>query len=133
MQCKLKRKPIKGVLTSLMPAACLCIDTSSVVVYIVDFTNTVTGCQKKPINMANSSRFLVPRHWLWLSPVFSILILITFIMGVIKMGNIVPRATLTQCRLPDVIPIPMPTCLYSCLPQRSVQTTSYFFPVFVLL
>ena len=58
--------------------------------------------------------------------------------GVMKVGNIVPRVgieptslafqanvlIITPHRLPDVITIPMPTCLCSSLPQRSVQTTT---------
>ena len=57
-------------------------------------------------------------------------------MGVMKMGNTVPRAgikptslafcanvlTITQHRLPDVTTIPTPNCLCSSLPQRSVQS-----------
>ena len=59
-------------------------------------------------------------------------------MGMMKMGNIVPRAglelrylafqasvlTIIPRRLPDATTIPMSTCLCSSLPQRSVQTTT---------
>ena len=52
-----------------------------------------------------------------------------------KMGNNVPRAGFEPTSLafranvlplhcPDVIIIPMPTCLCSSLPQRPVQTTT---------
>ena len=58
-------------------------------------------------------------------------------MGVVKMGNIVPKAgiaptslailgqrdRITPCRLPDVTTIPTPSCVCSSLPQRSVQIT----------
>ena len=60
------------------------------------------------------------------------------VVGVMKMGNNVPRAGLKPTSLafrasvlqlhhvgfPDVSTIPTPTCLYSSLPQRSVQTTT---------
>ena len=62
------------------------------------------------------------------------------VMGVMKMGNIVPGAgikptsltfrarvlpsTITPHRLPDVTTMPTPTCLCDSLPQRSVQTTT---------
>ena len=60
------------------------------------------------------------------------------VVGVIKMGNIIPRAGLeptslafqasvlpySPCRLPDVNTMPIPTCLCSSFPQRSVQTTA---------
>ena len=59
------------------------------------------------------------------------------VMGVMKMGNIVPlvgleptplafRASvlpITSPRLPDVTIIPTPTCLCSLLPESSMQTT----------
>ena len=62
----------------------------------------------------------------------------TSVVGVMKMGNIVPRArikhtslaiwasvlTITPHRLPYVITIPMTTCLRSSLPERSVQPTT---------
>ena len=57
------------------------------------------------------------------------------VVGVMKMGNIVPRAGLEPTSLafwvsvlpldfPDVTTILTPTCLCSYLPQRSVQTTT---------
>ena len=59
-------------------------------------------------------------------------------MGVMTMGNTVPRAGLEPISLafwasvlplhhvgfPDVTTISTPTCLRSSLPQRSVQTTT---------
>ena len=70
------------------------------------------------------------------------------VVGVTKMGNIVPRAGMqptyisgilgecvhaTPCRLPDVTPIPTPTCVCSSLPQRSVQTTTIsYVPIITL-
>ena len=58
-------------------------------------------------------------------------------VGVTKMEKTVPRAgiepkslafrasvlTVTPHRLPDVTTIPTSTCLFSSLPQKSVQTT----------
>ena len=60
------------------------------------------------------------------------------VMGVMKMVNTVPRRgleptsltfrasvlPLPQVGFPDVITITTPTCLYSSLPERSVQTTT---------
>ena len=60
------------------------------------------------------------------------------VVGMMKMGNTVPRAGLEPTSLtfrasvlplhhvgfPDVITIPTPTCLYSSLPQTSGQTTT---------
>ena len=65
--------------------------------------------------------------------------LIGCVVGVMKMGNNVPRAGLEPTSLtfwasvrplhhigfPDVTNVPMPTCLKSCLPQRSVHTTTH--------
>ena len=62
----------------------------------------------------------------------------TNVMGAMKIGNIVPIAgierkslafrasvlTITPRRIPDVTIIPTPTCLYSSVPERSVQTTT---------
>ena len=55
-------------------------------------------------------------------------------MCVMKMGNLVPRqgisgildqcATIIPHRLPDVITLPMPTCLFGSLSERSVQITT---------
>ena len=63
---------------------------------------------------------------------------ITCVVGVMKMGNIVPRVGLKHISLafrasvlplhhigfPDVTFIPTPTCLYKSLPQRPVQSTT---------
>ena len=62
----------------------------------------------------------------------------TSVMRLMKVGNIVPRAeieptslafwasvlTITPHRVPDVTNVPMPTCLRSSLPERSVQITT---------
>ena len=64
-----------------------------------------------------------------------------FVMGVMKMGNFVPRAwielkslafwtsmlTITPHMFPDVTTVPMPTYLCSSLPERLVQTTTYVY------
>ena len=63
---------------------------------------------------------------------------ITSVVGVMKMGNIVPRvgleptslafrgqcAVITPCSLPAVTTIPMLTCVRSSLPQSLVLTTT---------
>ena len=61
-------------------------------------------------------------------------------MGVMKMGNIVPRAglkptslipcqcaTITPPRLTYVTTIPTPTSLFGSLPQSSLETTIYIY------
>ena len=64
----------------------------------------------------------------------------TSAMGVMKIGNIAPRAGIELTSLAfwasvltitspwfhgvTILPIPIPTCLYSSLPERSVHTTS---------
>ena len=62
----------------------------------------------------------------------------TSVMGLMKMGNIAPRAgieptslafqvngvTITPPRLPDVTTLPSPIYLCGSLPERSVQTTT---------
>ena len=64
----------------------------------------------------------------------------TSVVGVMKMGNIEPRAgvepaslafrasvfTITPPRLPDFNTAPMRTCLCYFMRQRSVQTTTIF-------
>ena len=64
--------------------------------------------------------------------------LIDHVMDVMKIGNIVPRVvieltslafwasvlTITPPRHHDVTTLPIPTCLYGSLRERSVQTTT---------
>ena len=68
----------------------------------------------------------------------------TSVVGVMKMGIIVPRAGLEPTSLAFrasvlllhhvgflyVIAIPMPTCLYSSLPQRSVHITTILYIIY---
>ena len=67
---------------------------------------------------------------------YRIMVMATSVMGLTKMGNIVPSTGLEptslafranvlplQVGFPDVTTIPMYTCLCSFLPQKSVQTT----------
>ena len=67
-----------------------------------------------------------------------LIVYVTIVMGVVKMGNILPRVRLERTSrafwasvlplqhvgFPDVTTMPMPTCLWSSLHQRSVQTTT---------
>ena len=69
---------------------------------------------------------------------YSCKLFICTVVGVMKMGNTVPRAGLKPTSLAfragvlsfhhiafsDVITTPTPKCLYSSLPQRSVQTST---------
>ena len=67
---------------------------------------------------------------------YRIMVMTTSVVGLMKMGNIVPRAgteptsgivgqcaTIAPYMLLDVSTVPTPTCLCSSLPQRAVQTT----------
>ena len=73
---------------------------------------------------------------------YRIMVTATSLMGVMKMGNIVPRvrieltslafracATITPNMLHDVTTIPTSTCLCGFLPQRPVQTTTLPFKI----
>ena len=69
---------------------------------------------------------------------YRILVTETSVVGVMEMGNIVPRAgikptylefwtsllSVTSHRLVDFTTIPTPICLYGSLPERSVQPTT---------
>ena len=69
---------------------------------------------------------------------YRIMVMAISVVGVMKIGNIMPRAGLKPTSLelrvsvlslhqegfPNVTAIPMPTCLQSSLSQRSVQTTT---------
>ena len=71
---------------------------------------------------------------------YSIMVMATGVVGVMKMGNIAPRAgikptslafwpsvlTTMPPRLPDVTTLPMLTWLCGIFPDRSVQTTTLF-------
>ena len=68
---------------------------------------------------------------------YRILVMATSLVGVMKMGNIVPKTgidatplafqdivlTITPSRLPDVTTLPTPTCLCCSLLEMSVLTT----------
>ena len=61
-----------------------------------------------------------------------------YVVHVMKMGNIVPRAgiasmlTITPSRLPDVTTVATTTCLCGSLPESSVQTTTIAISKFTL-
>ena len=71
---------------------------------------------------------------------YRIMVTASSVVGMMKMGNIMPRAELeltslafrasvlplqfTPHRLLDVTTLPKPTCLCGALPQGSVQTTT---------